>query len=101
MLCDIAVVANRKDLHLWNMPPKYIVSQSIPSGFGFYLCGEDGVSRSEGEDCDDINSWAQDSTSYYHKRLFYRRMFRHNVVGLGMAISVWLTCRLFGNRKRN
>ena len=56
--------------------PVYVVSDTIPDrdgdgfggGRGFYVVGEDGISNSNGNDPDDINSWGKNSHVYYYKK---------------------------------
>ena len=33
-----------------------------------YSFGEDGISKTEGKDCDDINNWGETCEDYYNKR---------------------------------
>lgn len=53
---------------LFGSPAKFLVSEDLPDGFGFYLEGEDGISASGGNDEDDINSWDVDSRMHYERR---------------------------------
>ncbi|MGJ8725169.1 MAG: type II secretion system protein GspG [Roseibacillus sp.] len=41
----------------WDNPIFYFIDDELPNGFGVYSCGPDGISKSEGNDPDDINSW--------------------------------------------
>jgi len=61
--CNLA----RGPLAKWNQPV-YAVSDDIPGGRGFYSPGDDGVSASNGNDVDDINSWSSHSNVYYGKK---------------------------------
>lgn len=73
-------------LKRWEKPPRYIVSDSIPDGRGFYIVGDDGVTSSSGNDPDDINSWNSDSSLYYHKRSWRKRYMLYAAIGLIAAI---------------
>ena len=57
----------------WGRPPIYVVNPELPDGFGFYLLGEDGVSATQGDDPDDINSWNKRSHHFYHKQRMRRK----------------------------
>ena len=48
----------------WGRPMQYRLSPPGNS-FGVYSFGEDGLSSSQGEDRDDINSWALNETNRY------------------------------------
>ena len=37
-----------------------MAGDGLPECFGFYSCGPDGVSASQGNDLDDRNSWSED-----------------------------------------
>jgi len=41
---------------------------------GVYSLGEDGLSNSEGDDPDDINTWNRNSNRYYEHRIFTQQM---------------------------
>lgn len=41
----------------WNAPYQYRLIPALPAGYGIYSFGMDGVSDSEGNDPDDVNSW--------------------------------------------
>jgi hypothetical protein len=41
----------------WGHPYQYRRDPSLMAGFGLYCLGEDGVSYSQGNDPDDVNSW--------------------------------------------
>ncbi len=61
-------ISGARELHYWNSPPIYIIDKTLPSGFGFYLKGTDGTSKTSGNDPDDINSWDKDSRRFYTER---------------------------------
>lgn len=44
----------------WGNPYRYVAGDGYPDGFGFYSSGIDEISRTQGNDPDDINSWSQD-----------------------------------------
>jgi hypothetical protein len=41
----------------WGGPIYYFIDKELPHGFGVYICGPDGISKSRGNDSDDINNW--------------------------------------------
>ena len=75
-------VSEKRLLRLWGVPPVYVRDDSLPEGYGFYLAGEDGVSRTSGRDTDDISSWDQNSYRYYFKRLHRQRAFRNAAIAI-------------------
>jgi general secretion pathway protein G len=44
----------------WGKEYCYVAGDGLPECFGFYSCGPDGVSASQGNDPDDRNSWSED-----------------------------------------
>ncbi len=62
---------------------------------GFYSLGEDGISKSFGNDPDDINSWDRDSTRYYHSRFTRSNNFARAKVAAIIAIVVFFGMQLF------
>lgn len=48
----------------WGNPYRYVAGDGYPSGFGFYSSGIDGISKSQGNDPDDINSWSEESPEH-------------------------------------
>lgn len=52
----------------WGHPYRVVavaVAAEGPDRFGFYSTGRDGISHSNGNDPDDINSWTEARTRYY------------------------------------
>lgn len=80
--------AFKGNLHLWNSPPHFVLTSASPDGFGFYLDGEDGISKSKGQDRDDINSWDRSSTDFYHERRRNRRILKQHAIGATLAMGV-------------
>ena len=76
------------NLLLWNPPPHFVHTSASPDGFGFYLDGEDGISKSKGQDQDDINSWDRSSTDFYHERRRNRRILKEHAIGATLAVGV-------------
>ena len=62
-------ISSARELHYWKSPPIFTIEKTLPSGFGFYLNGEDGISKTSGNDPDDINSWDKKSWLYYYYRV--------------------------------
>jgi hypothetical protein len=48
----------------WGHPYRVVAAEG-PDRFGFYSTGRDGLSNSNGNDPDDINSWSEARTRYY------------------------------------
>lgn len=90
----------------WGRPYQFARRDGKSSGkieaIGVYSLGEDGISRTEGNDPDDINSWTVDNAAYYRKR--HQRMMRlittgAFVIGLvGAAFPIYLLLNIFGDR---
>ena len=90
--------AIKDDLHLWNAPPHFVLTSASPDGFGFYLDGEDGVSKSKGQDRDDINSWDRSSTNFYYERRRNRHILKEHAIGAALAMGVFM---IYFARKKN
>lgn len=73
---------NKFGLQRWGAPPVFIRDQSIPQGFGFYLEGEDGISKSKGRDLDDINSWDITSKRYYVEKSIHEEAVQYRIIAL-------------------
>lgn len=86
------------DLYPWNSPPCFVLTSANPDGFGFYLHGEDGISKTQGRDRDDINSWDRSSTDFYHERGGYRRVLKKHATGAALAFVVFM---IYLGRRRN
>ena len=54
-------VMKKLPLDPWGNPFRYVVSPSLDGGYGVYTTGADGVSHSNGNDPDDLNSWSEDN----------------------------------------
>ncbi|MGJ8658179.1 MAG: hypothetical protein ACSHX6_17175 [Akkermansiaceae bacterium] len=61
-------ISSIKQLDYWNSSLICVRNKELPSGFGFYLTGEDHVSKTSGNDPDDINSWNRESWHFYYDR---------------------------------
>jgi hypothetical protein len=90
--------AIRDSLHLWNSPPHFVLTSASPDGFGFYLDGEDGISKSKGQDRDDINSWDRSSTDFYYERRRNRHILKEHSIGATLAMGVFM---IYFARKKN
>lgn len=89
---------NKFELQRWNAPPIFIRDQSLPQGFGFYLAGEDGISKSRGRDLDDINSWDITSKKYYTDKSIHEEVVQHRKIAIIPASLVFL---LLMTRRKN
>ena len=83
---------------LWNAPPRFVLTSASPDGFGYYLDGEDGISKSRGQDRDDLNSWNRTSTVFYHERRRNRHILREHAIGFALATGVFV---IYLARKKN
>jgi hypothetical protein len=90
--------AIKDNLHLWNSPPHFVLTSASPDGFGFYLDGEDGISKSKGQDQDDINSWDRSSTDFYHEGRRNRRILKEHAIGAALSMGVFV---IYFARKKN
>ena len=90
--------AIKDNLQLWNSPPHFVLTSASPDGFGFYLDGEDGLSKSKGQDRDDINSWDPSSTDFYHERRRNRHILREHALGAALAMGMFM---FYLARKKN
>jgi len=82
-------VSEKRLLRLWDDPPVYVRDDSLPGGYGFYLAGEDGISKTSGKDRDDINSWDQNSYQYYFEKLHRQRALRNSIAASVPALLVF------------
>jgi hypothetical protein len=81
---------NKFELQRWNTPPVFIRDQSLPQGFGFYLEGEDGISRSRGRDLDDINSWDITSKKYYVDKSIHEEAVQYRIIAIFPALLTFI-----------
>jgi len=91
---DLYHVTSYQRLKRWQVPPVYVVDESIPDGCGFYTVGDDGLSSSNGNDPDDINSWDPSSISFYHRKLWRHREIRDVSVSLGFALIAFVALKI-------
>lgn len=83
-----------------NAPPIYIESNDLANGFGFYITGDDGESKSRGNDPDDVSTWDIESVSRYRSRLIWELRTRYAAMALGPGLIVfWLLFRMTRNRR--
>lgn len=54
----------------WGNAYVYVLDANLPAGFGIYSCGQDGMTFSNGNDLDDVNTWnhAKPWAAYYAKQ---------------------------------
>lgn len=87
--------ATQDHVYPWDAPPRFVLTSANRDGYGFYLDGEDGISKTKGRDRDDINSWDPSSSDYYYDRRLYRAILMLHVVGSTSAMVVFLVYVLF------
>ena len=90
----------KDSLHLWNSPPHFVLTSASPDGFGFYLDGEDGISKSKGQDRDDINSWDRSSTDFYYEQRRNRHILKEHAIGVTLATGVFMFSFAWKKNKR-
>jgi type II secretion system protein G len=87
----------------WGNAYVYVLDADLPGGFGVYSCGRDGVTASNGNDPDDLNTWdnSKPLPAYYARRP--RKSYRDPpavalltaiVVAAGVGTLVWMRSRL-------
>ena len=66
----------------WGHPYRVVaVAGEGPDRFGFYSMGRDGISNSDGDDPDDVNSWSEANTLYYEREWLWGPL----LINLGLA----------------
>ena len=70
---DQLLVVASETLDPWGnaYPMSNLSEDGVPGKIEMYSFGEDGVTRSEGNDTDDINTWDSRSASFYDRRVFW------------------------------
>lgn len=94
--------ADYRSLKLWGKPPKYIVSKDLPGGYGLYMEGEDGVTRSNGNDPDDLNSWDVNSRSFYierSEREHKPKRIIYMLCSVGASLLAFIVCNSIWRKK--
>ena len=82
-------------IHLWDLPPVYLISDELPDGFGIYSKGDDGISRTGGNDPDYINSWDQQSSSFYARKYRLGKVVRDlSIAGMFGLMSLLVAVRM-------
>jgi hypothetical protein len=99
-LSELHCYLARGPLANWNQPV-YVVSDDIPGGRGFYSPGDDGVSASNGNDADDINSWSSHSNVYYGTKSWRMKRWQYASVGFGCSVLVTLLLVAFSVGEKN
>jgi hypothetical protein len=93
-IAEIFDLGHYSRLKRWGDPPVYILSENHPGGGGFYIAGDDGVSSSQGNDPDDINSWDPDSIAFYHRKLWRGREVRDLSISFGVALITFAAFKI-------
>jgi type II secretion system protein G len=70
----------------WNNEFTYIRDPELAKGFGIYSCGQDGVSSSNGNDRDDLNTWSKGSPWLAYYRSPWRRENLRSTITMLIAI---------------
>ena len=74
---------DHRRLDPWGNPYRCVLRKEInpQQPFGFYSAGSDGVSQSDGNDADDLNSWDPNCRRFYLRRIEDNRRTMYAVVG--------------------
>jgi hypothetical protein len=74
----------------WGNEFAYLLDPELAEGFGIYSCGQDGVSSSNGNDRDDLNTWSEGSPwrAYYEAQMS-RYNIRSNII-CWTTILLWI-----------
>ncbi len=91
----------------WGNEFVYVSDVNLPSGFGIYSCGQDGVTSSRGNDPDDFNTWnvhSPTATCYQNqeRRSWIRAMLVYLLILAGVVLALWEMSRIdaYLNRRR-
>jgi hypothetical protein len=90
----------KRYIDLWDTPPIYIKDKTLPDGYGFYLAGEDGISKSRGRDPDDLNSWNISSYHFYSERDRKKEELPINYIALVPAIIIFVLLMLWSKKHK-
>lgn len=52
----------------WGHPYAYLRGDGLPDGFGIYSMGPDGISSTQGNDSDDLNSWTSSAPDPHQEK---------------------------------
>ncbi len=91
-----SITENKNDWR-WGAYPIYIQDKTLPEGYGFYLAGEDGISKSMGRDTDDVNSWDRNSSRFYAVRQAKQELLHNTYISI---IPASLTFLYFITRRK-
>lgn len=94
-------ITKNRSLHLWGHPPVYIKDETLPEGYGFYLTGEDGISKSLGRDPDDVNSWDRYSFRFYTHREHQEKSRRIKIYSFIPAVLTFLYFMLRSRKRKS
>lgn len=73
----------------WGNKLVYVLNADWPEGFGIYSCGQDGVTSSNGNDRDDLNTWnTQAPWNDYHRIQTERREAVSSAVSLVIILLI-------------
>ena len=89
---------------LWGQPYKCRRHIVMPDGTvtesGIYSLGEDGISTSNGNDPDDLNSWDEQCYSFYRRRDAVRYLLGRFIIGIPWAIGLGIIFRFLSSTAR-
>jgi hypothetical protein len=84
----INYLGNSDGTDAWGNPFRY-AGFIPPTQALVYSCGQDGVSLTDGNDPDDLNSWGQHG-QYYSKRALRRELLKWGTVFVGIYLGLLL-----------
>jgi general secretion pathway protein G len=91
-------IADRIPMDPWNQPYRYVAGDGYPKGFGIYCCGKDGLSATQGNDPDDINSWSDPNEALPDSPRAKR--MKLSLAGGGLAAVSFYIGNLVARRRR-
>lgn len=78
----------------WDAPPQITKRPDSPHAYGVYLRGPDKISRSNGEDPDDLNSWDHTSRMFHYQKRYRREQrTKHGTTAI-LTLSVLVIRRV-------
>ena len=78
----------------WSQSFHYKVDEKYPLGFGIYSRGPNGISRSEGEERDDLASWREDSADGEVSETSWLTVWG---IGIAVVVGLIVVFFVFGN----
>jgi len=87
--------------HSYKCRRNVVMPDGTVTDSGIYSLGEDGVSASNGDDPDDLNSWDDQCYSFYSRRDTIRYFLGRFIIGIPWAIGLGITFRILSSAARS